>query len=121
MDQLNIGKSFEIEFILAYILKNDIESQVLFIIFILEFLKGQLETLKNFSYLFALDEEATAHDLENLLKLPTRWGDTVSPGSSAKLADGAAACVLMNENGIQKYTMNFYHNSLFILYFISTE
>ena len=48
------------------------------------------------------DEEATAHDLENLLKLPTRWGDTVSPGSSAKLADGAAACVLMNEEGIKK-------------------
>ena len=48
------------------------------------------------------DEEATAHDLENLLKLPTRWGDTVSPGSSAKLADGAAACVLMNEDGIKK-------------------
>ena len=54
-----------------------------------------------------LDEEATAHDLENLLKLPTRWGDTVSPGSSAKLADGAAACVLMNENGIKKYALKF--------------
>ena len=49
-----------------------------------------------------LDEEATAHDLENLLRLPTRWGDTVSPGSSAKLADGAAACVLMNENGLKR-------------------
>ena len=78
-------------------------------------IKGQLETLKNFSYLFVLDEEATAHDLENLLKLPTRWGDTVSPGSSAKLADGAAACVLMNENGIQKYAMKFSHNVFFIL------
>ena len=58
-------------------------------------------------FLFILDEEATAHDLENLLKLPTRWGDTVSPGSSAKLADGAAACVLMNEDGIKKYALKF--------------
>ena len=49
-----------------------------------------------------LDEEATAHNLENLLKLPTRWGDTITPGSSAKLADGAAACVLMNENGLKR-------------------
>ena len=49
-----------------------------------------------------LDEEATAHNLENLLRLPPRWGDTVSPGSSAKLADGAAACVLMNENGLKR-------------------
>ena len=49
-----------------------------------------------------LDEEATAHKLENLLKLPPRWGDTVTPGSSAKLADGAAACVLMNENGLKR-------------------
>ena len=79
-------------------------------------IKGQIEALKNFSYLFALDEEATAHDLENLLKLPTRWGDTVSPGSSAKLADGAAACVLMNENGLQKYTMKFYLNLYFVVF-----
>merc|ERR1712226_587633 len=51
------------------------------------------------------DEEATAHKLENLLKLPPRWGDTVTPGSSAKLADGAAACVLMNENGLKRYNI----------------
>ena len=48
------------------------------------------------------DEEATAHNLENLLQLPTRWGDTITPGSSAKLADGAAACVLMNETGLKR-------------------
>ena len=78
-------------------------------------LNNQIETIKNFYIFFVLDEEATAHNLENLLKLPTRWGDTVSPGSSAKLADGAAACVLMNEKGIQKYAMKFSHNVFFIL------
>ena len=52
------------------------------------------------------DEEATAHNLGNLLQLPTRWGDTITPGSSAKLADGAAACVLMNENGLKRCLSN---------------
>ena len=53
-------------------------------------------------FVFYSDEEATAHQLENLLSLPTRWGDTITPGSSAKLADGAAACVLMNEDGLKR-------------------
>ena len=48
------------------------------------------------------DEESTAHDVKMLLSLPTRWGDTITPGSSAKLADGAAACVLMTENALKK-------------------
>lgn len=50
----------------------------------------------------AKDEEPTAHNLDMLLNLPTKWGPTITPGSSSKLADGAAACLIMNEAGIQK-------------------
>jgi len=48
------------------------------------------------------DEESTAHDIGMLLSLPTKWGPTITPGSSAKLADGAAACVLMTEEAMKR-------------------
>ena len=48
------------------------------------------------------DEESRAHDLSKLDKLPTRWGDTITAGSAAKLADGAAACVMMTGKAIKR-------------------
>lgn len=48
------------------------------------------------------DEESTAHNIDMLLSLPTKWGPTITPGSSAKLADGAAACVLMTEQALTR-------------------
>ena len=35
--------------------------------------------------------------------MPTPWGDTVTRASASKLADGAAACVMTNSTGLQKY------------------
>ena len=49
------------------------------------------------------DEEPSKHDWTNLSSLPTIWGDTIARGSSSKLADGAAACLLVNETGLKKY------------------
>ena len=49
------------------------------------------------------DEESKAHDISKLDKLPTRWGDTITAGSAAKLADGAAACVMMNGTALKRY------------------
>ena len=48
------------------------------------------------------DEESKAHDIGKLDKLPTRWGDTITAGSAAKLADGAAACVMMTGAAMKK-------------------
>ena len=41
-------------------------------------------------------------DSKSMAELPTPWGGTISRASSSKLADGAAACVLMNEAGLKK-------------------
>ena len=53
---------------------------------------------------FAKDEEPSKHDWTSLGTLPTIWGVTIARGSSSKLADGAAACVLVNETGLKKYS-----------------
>lgn len=48
------------------------------------------------------DENMATYSISDLPDLPTPWGSMVSRGSSSKLADGAAACVLMNETGLQR-------------------
>ncbi len=51
---------------------------------------------------FTKDEEPGKHDWTSLSSLPTIWGDTIARGSSSKLADGAAACLMVNETGLKK-------------------
>lgn len=47
------------------------------------------------------DDPAMApYKIEDIPSMPTPWGKTVTRGSASKLADGAAACVLMNETGL---------------------
>ena len=51
---------------------------------------------------FTKDEEPEKHDWTTLSSLPSIWGDTIARGSSSKLADGAAACLMVNETGLKK-------------------
>ena len=51
---------------------------------------------------FTKDEEPGKHDWTSLSSLPTIWGDTIARGSSSKLADGASACLMVNETGLKK-------------------
>jgi acetyl-CoA acetyltransferase len=48
------------------------------------------------------DDNMAPYDVNKLSELPTPWGSTVSRASASKLADGAAACVLMNEHGLSE-------------------
>jgi acetyl-CoA acetyltransferase len=52
--------------------------------------------------LFSKDEEPERHDWTSLASLPTIWGETIARGSSSKLADGAAACLMTNQAGVEK-------------------
>jgi len=49
------------------------------------------------------DDNMNPFDINQGPWAQTPWGSTVSRASSSKLADGAAACVLMNNDGLNKY------------------
>ena len=46
------------------------------------------------------DPAMVPYHVDDIPNMPTPWGNTVTRGSASKLADGAAACVLMNETGL---------------------
>jgi len=51
------------------------------------------------------DEEVARCNYDTFRRTRTYWGETVGVGSSSKLADGAAATVLMNETALNKYDL----------------
>lgn len=48
------------------------------------------------------DEEPNRCNYETFRSTPTYWGETVGVGSCSKFADGAAAAVLVNEDGLKQ-------------------
>ena len=49
------------------------------------------------------DDDMNPFKVEDIPSMPTPWGTTVTRASASKLADGAAACVLMNQEGLDEY------------------
>ena len=49
------------------------------------------------------DDDMNPFEIDQIPWSQTPWGSTVTRASSSKLADGAAACVLMNNDGLEKY------------------
>merc|ERR1711936_1045014 len=49
------------------------------------------------------DEEVSRCNYDTFRTTHTYWGETVGVGSSSKLADGAAATLLVNSTGLDKY------------------
>ena len=49
------------------------------------------------------DDDMNPFKIEDIPAMPTPWGTTVTRASASKLADGAAACVLMNQEGLDEY------------------
>lgn len=49
------------------------------------------------------DDNMNPFKISDIDTMPTPWGSTVTRASASKLADGAAACVLMNQDGLDKY------------------
>ena len=56
------------------------------------------------------DDEMNPYDVNQMHLMPTPWGQSVTRASASKLADGAAACVLMNNEGLMRLV---YHTSIF--------
>ena len=48
------------------------------------------------------DDSMNTFKNDKILETQTPWGETVTRLSSSKLADGAAAAVLMNEEGLKR-------------------
>eukprot|EP00093_Oithona_nana_P006047 06047.XXX_226633_225544_1 [CDS] Oithona nana genome sequencing. len=51
------------------------------------------------------DDNMNPFEISDIDTMPTPWGSTVTRASASKLADGAAACVLMNQDGLDKYNV----------------
>ena len=51
------------------------------------------------------DDNMNPFEISDIDTMPTPWGSTVTRASASKLADGAAACVLMNQDGLNKYNV----------------
>ena len=49
------------------------------------------------------DDDMNPFKISDIPQMPTPWGTTVTRASASKLADGAAACVLMNQEGLNEY------------------
>ena len=48
------------------------------------------------------DEEVGKYDIKTFRTTRSLWGDTIGWGSCSKLADGAAAALLVNETGLER-------------------
>lgn len=51
------------------------------------------------------DDDMNPYDINQMHLMDTPWGQTVTRASASKLADGATAAVLMNNDGLMRYTL----------------
>ena len=65
--------------------------------------KGEIHPLKLKFGIVDKDDEMNPYDIKQIQDMPTPWGRTVTRASASKLADRAAACLLMNNEGLLKY------------------
>ena len=68
--------------------------------------KGEIHPLKLKFGIVDKDDDMNPYDTNQIQNMPTPWGETVTRASASKLADGAAACVLMNNHGLGEYIVN---------------
>ena len=47
-----------------------------------------------------IDDDMNPYEIDQIPWSQTPWGSTVTRASSSKLADGASACILMNNDGL---------------------